>query len=76
MDRPIPSETVEQWMSYLRRQRSRANDMIWLIEGGATFHDGRGGEPTTDATARWLAEQRDVVREVNGLLSLYEDINT
>jgi hypothetical protein len=32
MDRLVPSGIVEQWMTHLRRQRSRANDMIWLTE--------------------------------------------
>jgi hypothetical protein len=75
MDRLIPSEIVEQWMSHLRRQRSRANDMIWLIEKGATLHDGRNGVPLNDATERWLVEQRAVVADVNRLEELYEKIN-
>ena len=75
MDRPIPSDIVEQWMSHLRLQRSRANDMIWLIENGATLHDGRDGKPLTDATQRWLSEQRAVVAEVDRLVGLYEGLN-
>ena len=75
MDRLVPSGIVEQWMTHLRRQRSRANDMIWLIEQGATFHDGREGEPTHDATARWLAEQKTVIADVDRLVGLYDSIN-
>lgn len=75
MDRPVPSETVEQWMTHLRLQRTRARDMIWLIEQGATLHDGRDGEPLHDATRRWLVEQRAVVADVDRLLKLYEEIN-
>ena len=75
MDRPVPSEIVEQWMTHLRLQRSRANDMIWLIERGATLHDGRNGEPLHDATERWLSEQRAVVAEVDRLEKLYDSIN-
>jgi len=75
MDRPIPSDIVEQWMTHLRLQRTRARDMVWLIEGGATLHDGRAGEPMTDATQRWLNEQREVIGETDRLLALYEGIN-
>ncbi len=75
MDRPIPSDIVEQWMTHLRLQRTRARDMIWLIEQGATLHDGRNGEPLQDATQRWLAEQRTVVSEVDRLEKLYDSIN-
>ncbi len=75
MDRSIPSEIVEQWMTHLRLQRSRANDMIWLIEKGATLHDGHDGEPLHDATRRWLDEQRAVVAEVDRLVALYDDLN-
>ncbi len=75
MDRPVPSHVVEQWMTHLRRQRSRALDMIWLIEKGATLHDGHKGEPMHDATARWLCEQREVVADVDLLISSYESIN-
>jgi hypothetical protein len=75
MDRPVPSDIVEQWMTHLRLQRSRARDMIWLIEQGATLHDGRNGEPLQDATQRWLAEQRTVVSEVDRLEKLYDSIN-
>ena len=75
MDRAIPSDTVEQWMTHLRLQRTRARDLVWLIENGATLHDGRAGEPTTDATQRWLAEQREVIAETDRLLALYENIN-
>jgi hypothetical protein len=75
VDRPIPSDIVEQWMTHLRLQRTRARDMIWLIEGGATLHDGREGGPMHDATARWLGEQKEVVAEVDRLISLYDGIN-
>lgn len=75
MDRPIPSDVVEQWMTHLRLQRTRARDMIWLIEKGATLHDGRDGEPMHDATQRWLSEQRQVVVDVDRLLALYDGIN-
>jgi hypothetical protein len=75
MDRPIPSDIVEQWMTHLRLQRTRARDMIWLIEQGATLHDGREGAEMHDATARWLAEQKDVVAEVDRLMALYDAIN-
>lgn len=75
MDRPIPSAVVEQWMTHLRLQRTRARDMIWLIEKGATLHDGRDGEAMVDATARWLAEQKQVVADVDRLVGLYDAIN-
>ena len=75
MDRVIPSDIVEQWMAHLRRQRRRAQDMIWLIEKGATLHDGREGQPMHDATERWLSEQETVVAEVDALLELYESLN-
>ena len=75
MDRPIPSNIVEQWMTHLRLQRSRARDTIWLIEKGATLHDGQDGEPMHDATARWLAEQKQVVEDVDRLVALYDDLN-
>lgn len=75
MDRMLSSDTIEQWMTHLRLQRSRARDMIWLIEGGATLHDGRMGKPMHDATARWLSEQKEVVSEVDRLMELYEAAN-
>ena len=75
MDRPIPSDIVEQWMTHLRLQRNRARDMIWLIEKGATLHDGRDGEPMHDATQRWLEEQRQVIADVDRLVGLYDGIN-
>lgn len=75
MDRLIPSDTVEQWMTHLRLQRTRARDMIWLIEQGATLHDGRNGKVLDDATHRWLGEQRAVIDEVDRLLGLYDDLN-
>lgn len=75
MDRPIPSDVVEQWMTHLRLQRTRARDMIWLIEKGATLHDGRDGVPMHDATQRWLTEQQQVVTEVDRLIELYDVLN-
>jgi hypothetical protein len=75
MDRVIPSDIVEQWMTHLRLERRRALDIIWLIEKGATLHDGREGRPTHDATERWLSEQKAVVADVDGLLALYESVN-
>lgn len=75
MDRAIPSEVVEQWMTHLRLQRTRANDMIWLIAHGATMHDGQNGIPLHDATDRWLAEQKTVVADDDRLVQLYDDLN-
>jgi hypothetical protein len=75
MKRPVPAEIVEQWMTHLRLQRTRARDMIFLIEQGATLHDGREGAPMHDATARWLGEQRTVVADVDRLEGLYDSIN-
>jgi hypothetical protein len=76
MDRMVPSDTVEQWMTHLRLQRTRARDMVWLIENGAELHDGRKGEPMHDATQRWLSEQKTVIAEVDRLVGLYESINS
>ena len=76
MDRLIPSDHVEQWMTHLRLQRTRARDMIWLIEQGTTYHDGQDGVPLHDATERWLTEQRQVVAEVDRLVGLYESVNS
>ncbi len=75
MKRPIPSDIVEQWMTHLRLQRTRARDMIWLIEKGATLHDGRDGQEMHDATARWLEEQKQVVADVDRLIGLYDGLN-
>jgi hypothetical protein len=75
MDRNIPSDIIEQWMTHLRLQRTRARDMIWLIEHGATLHDGRDGEPMHDATQRWLTEQRQVIEDVDRLVALYDSVN-
>lgn len=75
MNRSIPSDTVEQWMTHLRLQRTRARDMVWLIERGATLHDGHEGAVMADATQRWLSEQKDVIAETDRLLELYESIN-
>ena len=52
MNRSIPSDTVEQWMTHLRLQHTRARDMVWLIERGATLHDGHEGAVMTDANVR------------------------
>lgn len=75
MERLIPSGIVEQWMTHLRLQRARANDMIWLIEKGATLHDGQNGAPLHDATQRWLTEQKTVVADVDRLVRLYDGLN-
>ena len=75
MDRVISSDTVEQWMTYLRLQRTRARDMVWLIEHGATLHDGQKGEEMHDATQRWLAEQKTVITDVDRLVALYDSAN-
>lgn len=75
MDRPISSDTVEQWMTHLRLQRTRARDMVWLIESGVTLHDGRKGEPMHDATERWLDEQKAVIADVDRLVALYDGAN-
>ncbi|QDZ08114.1 hypothetical protein FPZ24_11995 [Sphingomonas panacisoli] len=75
MDRSIPSDVVEQWMTHLRLQRTRARDAVFLIEGGATLHDGRNGEAMHDATQRWLSEQREVIAEVDRLVALYDGLN-
>lgn len=58
MLRQVPSSTIEQWMTHLHLQRARANDMIWLIENGATLHDRREGAPMADATSRRFTEQK------------------
>ena len=75
LDRLVPSGIIEQWVFHLRRQRARAADSIWLIDQGFTLHDGHGGTPQHDATARWRAEQETVVEEVTALLALYDGIN-
>jgi hypothetical protein len=71
----ISSDIVEQWMTHLRRERGRALDAIWLIDGGAMLFDGRRGGAMTDATPRWLAEQHAVVEDVDALLRAYEYVN-
>jgi hypothetical protein len=73
--RRIASDIVEQWIAHMRLQRARACDMVWLIEHGATLHEGREDLQMTDATQRWLSEQRKVIAEVDRLLALYEDAN-
>ncbi len=75
MNRSVPSDIVEEWMTHLRLQRSRARDMVWLIEQGATLHDGRDGTPLEDATQRWLDEQRTVIADVDRLEALYDSIS-
>ncbi|WP_445193806.1 hypothetical protein ACT009_07995 [Sphingomonas sp. Tas61C01] len=75
LDRLVPAGIIEQWVFHLRRQRSRAQDALWLIEQGYTIHDGRGGVPTGDATARFRREHETVIEEVNALLALYDRIN-
>jgi hypothetical protein len=75
IDRLVPSSIIEQWAFHLRRQRSRAQDAIWLIDQGFTIHDGVDGVPKADASARWRREQQTVVDEVNTLLDMYERIN-
>ncbi len=75
MNRSVPSDIIEQWMTHLRLQRSRARDMVWLIEQGATLHDGQEGKPLTDATQRWLTEQRAVIADVDRLEGLYDSIS-
>jgi hypothetical protein len=75
MDRILSHDTIEEWMTHLRLQRTRARDMIWLIEHGATLHDGRDGTPMHDATERWLSEQQQVVADVDRLVGLYDSAN-
>ena len=75
IERLVPSGLVEQWAMHLRRQRSRAMDAIWLIDSGFTIHDGRGGVPTEDATARFRAEQAEVIEEVTRLIEQYDALN-
>jgi hypothetical protein len=75
LDRLVPAGIIEQWVFHLRRQRSRAQDALWLIEQGYTIHDGRGGVPTGDATVRFRREHETVIDEVNALLALYDRIN-
>jgi hypothetical protein len=62
-------------MTHLRLQRTRARDAVWLIEGGATLHDDRDGEPMHDATQRWLMSSERVVAEVDRLVRLYDELN-
>ena len=75
IERLVPSGLMEQWAMHLRRQRSRAMDAIWLIDSGFTVHDGRDGVPTEDATARYRAEQAEVIAEVSRLIEQYDAIN-
>jgi hypothetical protein len=75
IERLVPSGVIEQWVFHLRRQRSRAQDALWLLENGYTIHDGRDGVPTADASDRWRREQQAIVEEINHLLDLYDRIN-
>jgi hypothetical protein len=75
IERLVPSGVIEQWVFHLRRQRSRAQDALWLLDQGFTIHDGRDGAPTADASDRWRREQETVIDEVNHLLELYDRIN-
>lgn len=75
IERLVPSGLIDQWAQHLRQQRSRAMDIIWLIDHGFTIHDGRHGTPTADATARHRAEQQEVVDQVNGLIEQYDALN-
>ena len=75
IERLVPSSIIEQWVFHLRRQRSRAQDAIWLIDQGYTVHDGSNGVPIADASERWRREQETVVAEIDALLELYDRIN-
>ncbi|EZP53815.1 MULTISPECIES: hypothetical protein [unclassified Sphingomonas] len=75
IERLVPSGVIDQWVSHLRRQRSRAQDALWLLDQGFTIHDGRDGIATADASDRWRREQAAVVDDVNRLLELYDRIN-
>ncbi|MCU6454070.1 hypothetical protein LPN01_08275 [Sphingomonas sp. A2-49] len=75
IERLVPADIIEQWVFHLRRQRSRAQDAIWLLDEGWSIHDGRYGVATADASARWRAEYEAVIDEVNKLLELYDRIN-
>ena len=75
IERLVPAGLIEQWAVHLRRQRSRAMDMVWLIDNGFTVHDGRNGVPTADASERVRAEQQAVIDEVSALLEQYDAIN-
>ena len=75
IERLVPSGLIDHWAQHLRQQRSRAMDLIWLIDQGFTIHDGRHGTPTADATAGYRAEQQQVVGQVNGLIEQYDALN-
>jgi hypothetical protein len=75
IERLVPSGLIEQWAQHLRLQRSRAMDLIWLIDHGFTIHDGREGTPIADATARYRAEQQEMVDQVNRLIEQYDALN-
>ncbi len=75
IERLVPSGVIEQWVYHLRRQRSRAQDAIWLLDQGYTIHDGLNGVPKSNASERWRREHQTVVEEVNALLELYDRIN-
>ena len=68
MKRTVESDIIEQWMTHLRLQRTRARDMVWLIEHGATLHDGRDGVPMNDATPsarRWPRPMPGSLSQIN-----------
>jgi hypothetical protein len=75
IERSVPAGTIEQWVMHMRRQRSRAADALWLMERGHTVHDGVNGVPTSDATERHIAEQHQIIEDVNRLLMLYDELN-
>lgn len=75
IERLVPSGTIDQWVVHLRRQRSRAQDAIWLIDQGFSIYDGRDGVPVSDASERYRREYQTTIDEVNKLLELYERIN-
>jgi hypothetical protein len=75
IERLVPSGIIEQWVFHLRRQRSRAQDAIWLLDQGWSVHDGRDGVAVSDASDRHRREQETIVEEVNKLLELYDRIN-
>ncbi len=75
IERLVPSGVIEQWVFHLRRQRSRAQDALWLLDQGFTIQDVRNGVPISDASNRWRSEQETIVDEVNHLLELYDRIN-
>ncbi|WP_198354344.1 hypothetical protein [Sphingomonas sp. MA1305] len=75
IERLVPSGIIDQWVFHLRRQRSRAQDAIWLLDQGFSIHDGRDGVALSDASERYRREHQTVIDEVNTLLELYDRIN-